>query len=552
MRGLWLTSSFLILATAAAADTFALQSSVSAVTVYPDGATVMRRITLPELPAGNHTLLVTDVPQGMRAESLRIFGGEGLVITSTGFRDSRLPPDDREIAARKAIEEKIAAKRDEIQAKYDEKASAELVADAAKARIAFLQAMSGKQAANAAKAMDSGAVSVESLRAMLGLVGDETLKALQDAHAARQEMKAIDKEIEGLQQELQDLQQELDAVSLPPADRVIVRLDVSAAAATGGEIGISYQVDAAGWMPVYDLHLDTDSAKITMDRKAMIGQGTGEPWNDVAVTLSTARPQMRLSPGELWAQQARLYDPAVTLKTMSREAVSAAPPAPVMAEEAVAADMAMASVDMQGLSATYILPAPVTLDGDYTQGMFAIDQQILPVEMTARAIPLLEENVYLVASLKNDSGTPFLPGKAGFYRDGTFIGSGGFEMVASGEGRDLAFGAIDGLTTKRITLRRESGESGVLTTRNDKVEEYKLRVENATSRAWNVVLLDRAPYSEEEDLKITTIARPKPDEVNVDGKRGVLAWHFPLAAGADKTVEFTIKFAWPRDKELEY
>lgn len=550
MRSLWLSTSFIVLASAAAADSFALQSAVSGVTVYPDGATVMRTITLPEMTAGNHTLQITDIPEGFQPESLRIFGGEGLVITSTGFRDTRLPPDDREIAERKAIEDLIEAKQDEIQGKYDEKASAELEADAANARIAFLEAMSGKQAATA---MDSGVVSTQTLREMLGLVGEETLKALQDAHAARQQMKEIDKEIDDLQEDLHDLRQELEAVSLPPADRMVVSLDVTAGAGVSGEIRISYLVNAAGWMPVYELHLDTDGAEITMERKAMLAQGTGEAWQDVAVTLSTARPQMKLSPGELWAQQAYLYEEPELRADVSY----AAAPVPMMLERAMKAeepaDVVMATINMQGLTAEYHLPKPITLDGDYAQGLFSIDQQELPVELTAHATPLLEESVYLFASLTNDSSSPYLPGKASFYRDGAFIGSSDmFEMIAAGQSADLAFGAIDGLTTKRVTLRRETGESGILTTSNDKIEEYELRVENTTTRAWDVVLFDRAPYSEEEDLEIEAIARPKPDEQDVDGKRGVVAWHFPLAAGAEKTVGFTIKFDWPEGKELGY
>ncbi len=554
MRSLYLSASMLVMASAAMADTYALQSAVSAATVYPDGATVKRLITLPEMPAGEHTLQITDIPRGMLADSLRIFGGEGLVITATGFRDERLPPDDREIAARKEIEDRIEAKRDEMRVKYDEKARAELEVEAAQARIAFLEAMTDGQAGGAANGLESGAISTATLQEMLGMVGAETLKALNDAHDARNRMKDIDREIDVMQADLQRLQQELDAVSLPLADRVIVSIDVTAAEPVSGEIGISYQIDAAGWMPVYEMFLDTDAAKLRMERKAVLRQGSGEMWDNVAVTLSTARPRMQLTPGELLSERAYLYDPATVLgyaRSAAPEADSIAmleAPAPAMA---VKAEMASATIEMQGLTATYVLPKPVRLDGDYQEGLFSIDTQNLPVELTARAVPLLDENVFLFAGLRNDSTSPYLPGKASFYRDGAFVGaSGGFDMIAAGQSADLAFGAIDGLTTERITLLRESGESGLLTTSNDKVEQYELRVNNATGRAWDVVLMDRAPFSEEEDLEIDVSAKPAPDVKNVDGKRGVFAWHFPLAAGAEKVVSFSYKLGWPKDKEL--
>ncbi len=555
MRKLLLSMSFLALASTAMADTFALQSTVQGVTVYPQGATVVRTITLPKMAPGDHILQIADIPEGFTPESLRIFGGDGLVITSSGFRDTRLPPDDREIAERKAIEDLIETSQDKIQEKYDAKASAELQADAANARIAFLRAMSGQQAKGAADAMETGVISAQTLREMLGLVGDETLKALNEAHAARQQMRAIDAEIDDLQEELRDLQQKLEAAALPPADRVIVTLDVTALADVSGELQISYLIDAAAWIPVYELHLDTDTGKLKMDRKATIAQDTGEPWNNVAVKLSTARPQMRLAPWALQSQLAYLYEQRVDEDAGAVAYMTPAAPvlmarAEMMEEPAKAR---MATIDMQGLTAVFNLPKPVSIDGDRTQGLFTIDQQLLPVELTARATPLLEKSVYLFANLTNDSASPYLPGKASFYRDGAFIGSNdNFRMIAAGQSADLAFGVLDGLTTERVVLFRETGESGILTTSNDKVERYELRIENTTAQAWDVVLYDRAPYSEEEDLEIEVSAKPAPSKRDVDGRRGVYAWEFPLAAGADKNISFSYTIGWPEDKELMF
>ncbi len=550
MRSLYLSTSMLVLASAAMADTYALQSAVSDATVYPSGATVTRNIALPDLPAGEHTLQITDVPRGMLADSLRIFGGEGLVITSTGFRDERLPPDDREIAARKEIEDRMDAKREEIRVKYDEKARAELEVEAAQARIAFLEAMTEGQAGGAANGLESGAISTGTLQELLGLVGAETLKALNDAQDARNRMKDIDREIDVMQQDLQRLQQELDAVALPLADRVIVSIDVTAAEPVSGEIRVSYQVNDAYWRPVYELFLDTNSAELRMERKAVLSQGTGELWDNVAVTLSTARPRMQLTPGELPAERAYLYEPVTAgIARMASPSLSMAEaPAPVVEMKA---NMATAALQMQGLTATYALPKPVRLDGDYQEALFAIDEQRLPVTMVAQAVPLLDENVYLFAEFTNTSPSPYLPGKANFYRDGAFVGtSDGFDMIAAGQSADLAFGAIDGLTAKRVTLLRESGESGLLSSSNDKVEQYELLVDNTTSRDWDVVLLDRVPFSEEEDLEITATAKPAPDEKDVDGKRGVYAWRFTLPAGTDRTVTLSYKLKWPENKEL--
>lgn len=545
MRGLLLTGSLIAFSSVAMAENFNLTSAVSHVTAYPQGATVTRSIDV-SVPAGSHRLLITDVPQGFDPASLRITGGEGLVIGATGFRDDRLPPDERQIAARDEIQDRIDAQRDRIQAQFDAKSAINLEVAAAKARVEFLEALSDRD--------EEETPSAEELALMVTLIGDQTLKALQDSHAARLKMANIDRDIEDLQEDLTKLEEELAAVALPLTDRVIVSLDVSAAAAVDSVLQISYVTNAAGWTPVYDVRLDQADEQMTIDRQAVLYQHTGETWEDVVMTVSTARPNLQLSPGELWGQLAFLYENAPMGGIQrERDVSSLAMAAPMaMADEVMVeeAEFRQVTLDFQGLTAVYHLPDPVRLDGDGAEALFTIDSTDFDVEMTARAIPLLDSNAYLYASVTNDSPAPYLPGRASFYRDGAFIGTTGFEMLASGITADLAFGAIDGITTERVTLFRETGEAGILTTSNDKREEYELKVENLSGRDWDVILYDRAPYSEQEDLEISVTSRPQPTIRDADGRRGVYGWEFALEAGAEASVRFEYTLGWPKDMEL--
>ena len=53
-----------------------VRSAIDAVTVYPDGATVTRLITV-DLPAGDTTLIARDFPPGLDPASLRVEGESG-------------------------------------------------------------------------------------------------------------------------------------------------------------------------------------------------------------------------------------------------------------------------------------------------------------------------------------------------------------------------------------------------------------------------------------------------------------------------------------------
>src|SRR5579871_2239939 len=64
-------------------------SQVDAVTVYPDGASVTRVITL-DLPAGDNTLVAKDFPLSLDPSSLRVEGESGAKLT-IGAIDAKPP-----------------------------------------------------------------------------------------------------------------------------------------------------------------------------------------------------------------------------------------------------------------------------------------------------------------------------------------------------------------------------------------------------------------------------------------------------------------------------
>ena len=72
-------------ASVAAADEFRLPSRVEAVTVFPDGASVTRRLVV-EVPAGDHVLILDDLPLAADAGSLRVAGAGTVERYGKGFR----------------------------------------------------------------------------------------------------------------------------------------------------------------------------------------------------------------------------------------------------------------------------------------------------------------------------------------------------------------------------------------------------------------------------------------------------------------------------------
>jgi len=66
-----------------------------------------------------------------------------------------------------------------------------------------------------------------------------------------------------------------------------------------------------------------------------------------------------------------------------------------------------------------------------------------------------------------------------------------------------------------------------------------------------LIIYDRAPVSENEDLEVAIKAAPKASDTDVDGVRGLMAWHIDMAAGATQTVTFGYEISWPGDQQLQ-
>jgi uncharacterized protein (TIGR02231 family) len=104
-------------------------SAIDAVSVYPDGATVTRLITV-DLPQGDTTLIARDFPPGLDTASLRV-EGEASASVVIGAIDARSPRPERpptapELEKRwQALKDERAALEDQIGAESARKKFAE-------------------------------------------------------------------------------------------------------------------------------------------------------------------------------------------------------------------------------------------------------------------------------------------------------------------------------------------------------------------------------------------------------------------------------------------
>jgi uncharacterized protein (TIGR02231 family) len=519
------------------ADTIAASSSITAVTVYPDGAKLTRQVTFTAPAAGSHELLVTDLPFDSDPGLIRLSPADGLQVGAFNLRADRLPPREDPLtpgqeAAKTQIETAEAAARtaqltlDAVQAKVE----------AAEAQVRFLSSFTG--------ALPDGATP-ETIRSMATMIGTETLAARQTALAARADLFPAEKGLTDAQEALAKAQAAYDA--LPSADMDYTALSVTVTAAAAGEqtVTVTQYVGNASWRPVYDLNLtrDGDDA-LVLNRSVLVTQYTGEDWAGVALTLSSSRPAEQAAPSQLWPELRSIGPEMETEDLRVRKSVEGGAEMD-LAVVAEAAPAITAGVALEGDTVVYIYPEAVTVATGSEDLRLALDSLSFSPVVEAVAVPRIDRTAFVMASFTNASDEPLLPGEAMLFREGVLVGSTWLDVIAPGVETDVGFGAIETVRVKREMPTRAGGETGVFTSSNQQSESAVITVENTGNEAWPVRVIDQVPYSEQDDLEIEVSASPEPNETDVEGQRGILAWEFDLAAGAKQTITLEHVLTWP-------
>lgn len=519
----------------ACAEDIVVDSQVAEVTIYPDLAEITRRAEF-DLPAGSHRLVLRNIPQTALLETLQL-DLSGAKQRAMLFREEGVPPRDAHdprVQAAEAVIDEVMAR---ISAVEDEASRARTEAAAARTAIGFLEQLGSNEGL-----AEAGA---EALRDITLMIAAEAGAAGQQALDAQIKARAIETRLEELEEELEAAEQALEAIAREDEDRLYMAIDIEVAEAGSGALELRY-LSTGDLMsePLYEWHLTTgDSPKATLKRSYAVRQETGENWQDVVLTISTLQPGEQGAPSHLSPLRRRIQNPEPALKAVG-DFMAAEAPAPMVEPEVIEEDRW--STDSSGPGVTYRFGYPVTLASGADIAKLDMDALTAEAELRAVAVPLRDTRAYRVATLRNTFGEDLLESyEVPHFVDGKLVTVADFSGAVAGQEFDLGFGVIRGLQLSRNVLQKSEGERGVLSRSNQQDEVVEISVENLTDQTWPLHLLDRVPYSEQEDLEITWTAEPRASEENVEKQRGILAWNFELAPGAEQQIRLDTTLSWP-------
>lgn len=535
-----------------------VSSRVDAVTIFPQGAEVSR-VAKVKLEKGLHTVVLSDVPADAVPNSIRVEGlatGK-LEIGSVDSRRLMVPSTDVAIAAseRRRIE-------DEIQILRDQRTTAEAQFSAAQTQKDLISNLSQLPTR---PAPSQGAERGEDWSQILTTIATGSLEAQRNAVDAQVKMRALDRQIE-------DLEKKLQSLSPSEEERTQVKVHVDALAPLDADLVVRYQVPDASWTPLYDARLatgdKTTAPSLSLIRRAEIRQSSGESWDNAALTLSTTRPNASAGIPELNSITVDFEQPAPPPRPVASAPLSDAAPAKRMAApeaagevasaemaappESIAVEARQADVVASPFQAVFAVPGrgSVPNTGEAKRVQLLVDK--IEPQLSIKSVPREDTNAYLYATLLLPAGTPLLPGPVSLFRDGTFVGAGSFPIVSPGEKHELGFGVDDLIRVKHALVEEKRGETGLISTSRTDVRQFKITVKNLHERAMPVTILDQMPVSNNADIKVEPIGGTRPTTIDVDDRRGVVAWDLKIDADEEEVIDFGYRVVWPSAKTITY
>jgi len=541
---------------ASAAET-ELASRIDRVTVYPDGA-VVTRLGKTDLLQGVSQVVLRGLPATIDPASIRV-EGKGSGTFSVGAVDVRVTPGDAKPVLDTVLEDKLKALRDE-KGRFE----SQIAAIEAKRSTIERFAQTGPDKLGP----DGKALPVADWPAVFEAIGTALVKVQDELRGVRGRLADVEAEIAALER----ARPQGGRPGVPKRD---VAIAVEAPQPLAAEFTVSYRVTGANWTPTYEARLTTSAEKpeIALTRRAEIRQRSGEPWDDVALTLSTTRSAGGTRAPDLAPVQVAFFEPLIMAEARARamaqarkEAAERAAPAPAprssptlsLEERApkpsITAEVTQAEVEAGAYQANFQVPGRASIPQDGAPKTVVLTQRKAEATLAARTVPELEQKAYLEAGFVHEEEAPLLPGRVALHRDGTYVGMGQFGLVAPGDKLELGFGADDRIKVSYAPVKRRENEPSWLGQSRTDQREFRTVVKSLHLRPVKVTVLGRIPYSESTAITVETIAAQTtpPTEKQVGDRRGISSWTFDLAPGAEKELKLAYRLKWPGDRELSY
>jgi uncharacterized protein (TIGR02231 family) len=169
--------------------------------------------------------------------------------------------------------------------------------------------------------------------------------------------------------------------------------------------------------------------------------------------------------------------------------------------------------------------------------------------LALRTSPQLDASAFLIAETAWPAGV-WPAGPIQLVRDGAFVGTGRWNAL-DGERLTLSFGRDELVRVLAEPERDQQATGGFTGSRAERRLQRAYVIENHHRTPIDVQVLEAAPVSVDEQVRVTATFAPQPGELAWNKQPGVAMWTLAVGAGQSARVAADYVIGYPKDARLQ-
>lgn len=526
-----------------------VKSDINNLTLFLTGAEAIRTATV-NLKKGRNKLIYTGVSSVIDQKSIQFNADQPYELVSVSSEMDYFSPLNQNIRIKELkdslliLEAKVKTLKDEKNAYQSEKQLLE-----------YNKNIKGEQAG----------LSVEELQNMADFYRKRMMEINKKTTYYNDEINTLNKLIPNYRLQIQELNSQSSAHS----NQIIVILDLISS--TTLKTNIKYIVSNCGWQANYDLLATELTNKITLKYKAKVYNNTGNNWDNVSIILSSANPDKTASAPTLtpW-----VISNSNNFKNGKKSKSTYLVPqnraykqyynnssAPAMNQQIDALGFANSNIQVNQrkqntvkfqtiqvpqISAEFKIEKKYTIPSDSKPYLVEIIKHELEAKFSHRAVPKLDKDAFLLASIVGWEKLNLIPGPANVYFSDTYVGQSYLETQSVEDTLNLSFGRDNKISIERKNSE-EMSEKTVLGNNKKDTYSYEITLKNNQSVPSNINLFDQIPISQNSDI---TVSVNEISGATYNESTGELKWDINLQPNEIKKVKLSFTIKYPKNRKI--
>lgn len=367
------------------------------------------------------------------------------------------------------------------------------------------------------------------------------------------------------------------------SNQIIVVLDSDIDQTLNTEL--KYVVSNCGWQANYDLSTTDTKDIIHLKYKAKVYNDTGNDWNEIDMTLSTANPILSASVPTLtpWFINGNDYSSYRSKgKTSNAYGWSYLEPnnrsysqyydnstAPEMSDfldvysdslsinqldanfinqkKKAKNKVNITNIEVPQLSSEFIIQDKYSIPSNAKPHLVEVTEHELKTTFSHKSVPKLDKDAFLLANVVDWEKYQLIPGPTNVYHDNNYVGQSFLNPNMVEDTLRLSFGRNHRISIKRNLITELSEKKVIGGNRKDSYM-YEITIKNNQSTAINIDIFDQIPISTVSDISITT---DELSEGQLNSETGIVRWILQIPPSQVQTLKIGYTIKYPKNKPVQ-